>query len=315
MTGFDIEKRGPVRIVRIDGGPLSVFGRDMALQLYDLVNTLDADPSIDAVVFTGAHPDRFIGGADVGWLQAEGAASPSLGRRGASTVIRIARAAARVRILEPLWRRTPLWGPIQLGRVHKTFLRMNRSGITFVAAINGSTLGLGAELAWACDVRVMADGDFFIGHPEVLLGAMPGGGGTQRLAHLIGPHKALLAMLEGRPFSPAEALANGAVDYVVPHEEVVEKAAELAARFGARAKGSVGTIKRAVYFGGSEPLARGLDVEGAEFFTRIPTDESQGIMRSYLETMEASREIPFYTPGAYERGLDAGDMSRGSGTR
>jgi enoyl-CoA hydratase/carnithine racemase len=55
---------------------------------------------------------------------------------------------------------------------------MNGNGVIFVAALNGSALGLGAEFAWACDLRVMADGDFFIGHPEVLLGINPGGGGT-----------------------------------------------------------------------------------------------------------------------------------------
>ena len=81
-------------------------------------------------------------------------------------------------------------GVVELERMHKTFLKMNRSGVVFVAALNGSTLGLGAEFAWANDLRVMADGDFFIGQPEVLLGIMPGGGGTQRLARLVGPAKA-----------------------------------------------------------------------------------------------------------------------------
>lgn len=310
MTGFTIEHRGTIRIVSIDGGPMQVFGRDLALQLYDLVNELDADSGVSAVVFTGAHPDRFVGGADVRWLQEEGAASPKLTRRTAALVISAARLVDRSRRLEPLWRRTPLWGAIQLGRVHKTFLRMNRSGITFVAALNGSALGLGAELAWACDVRVMADGDVFIGHPEVLLGMMPGGGGTQRLSRLIGPHKALLAVLEGGAFSPAEALANGAVDVVVPRDEVVAKAVELATRFGSRAKGSVATVKRAVYFGSTESLTQGLDAEGAEFFTRIPAPEAQRTMRDYLEQLDADGDLPFYTPGSYARGIASGAMSR-----
>src|SRR5258706_10261531 len=82
-------------------------------------------------------------------------------------------------------------------------------------------VGLGAEFAWACDLRVMADGDFFIGQPEVLLGIMPGGGGSQRLTRLIGTHKSLVAILEGKPFTPAQALANGAVDEVVAPDDVV----------------------------------------------------------------------------------------------
>src|SRR6266446_3688816 len=72
----------------------------------------------------------------------------------------------RALVLEPVVSRTPLWPAVQLDRLHATFLRMNRSGTVFVAALNGSALGLGAEFAWACDLRVMADGDFFIGQPS-----------------------------------------------------------------------------------------------------------------------------------------------------
>ncbi len=92
-------------------------------------------------------------------------------------MIRVARGAERTHFPETVARKTPLWGVIQLDRMHQTFLRMNRSGVIFVAALNGWALGLGAEFAWACDLRVMADGDFFIGQPEVLFGIMPGGGG------------------------------------------------------------------------------------------------------------------------------------------
>ena len=149
---------------------------------------------------------------------------------------------------------------------------MNASGVIFVAALNGSALGLGAEFAWACDLRVMADGDFFIGQPEVLLGIMPGGGGSQRLTRLIGTHKSLVAILEGKPFTPAQALANGAVDDVVAPDEVVTRAAELAEYFGKRTKGSVEAIKRSVYFGGSMSLSEGLHVERTEF---LQTDQSE----------------------------------------
>ena len=314
MTNLEIEDRGAVLIVRINGGPQQLFGREMAQRLYELVNRVDDDPNVHAVVFTGAHPDRFIGGADVQWLQEEGDASPSLGRRAASAVISAARAADQAPALEPVLRKTPLWGAIQLGRVHKTFLRMNRSGVTFIAALNGSALGLGAEFAWACDLRIMADGDFFVGQPEVLLGVLPGGGGTQRLTRLIGPHKALVAILEGKAFTPAEALANGAVDYVVPQDQVVAKATELAARFGSRVRGSVAAIKRSVYFGGSMSLTEGLDVESAEFFTRIPSEDAQNIMRNYLETTNATGEIPFYDPDAYAQAVASGSMPGRSST-
>src|SRR5213592_644708 len=267
---LEIEDRGAVLIVRVDGGPHGLFGLDIAKQLEELVDRVDRDPSVHAVIFTVAHPERFVSHADVRWLQEGGAAVPSLGRRRASAVVRAARSADRARVLEPMVRRTPLQGAVELDRLHATFLRMNGSGVIFVAALNGSALGLGAEFAWACDLRVMADADYFIGQPEVLLGIMPGGGGSQRLPRLIGTHKALVAILEGKPFTPAQALANGAVDDVVAPDEVVSRAAELAEYFGRRTKGSVEAIKRSVYFGGSMSLAEGLHVERTEFF---PTDQ------------------------------------------
>ena len=183
---------------------------------------------------------------------------------------------------------------------------MNRSGVIFVAALNGSALGLGAEFAWACDLRVMADGDFFIGQPEVLLGIMPGGGGTQRLTRLIGTHKSLVAILEGKPFTPAEALANGAVDDVVPQDEVVSRAAELAAHFGSRSKDSVAAIKRSVYFGGSMSLTDGLHVERTEFLTRVLAKDGQQLMLDYMEATDATGELPLYNPDTYARALESG---------
>lgn len=82
-------------------------------------------------------------------------------------------------------------------------------------------------------------GDFFIGQPEVLFGIMPRRGGTQRLTRLVGTHTSLVAILEGKPFTPAEALAIGAVDEVVPQDQVVSRAIELGEYFGSRSKEAV----------------------------------------------------------------------------
>jgi enoyl-CoA hydratase len=305
---LEIEDRRAVLIVRVDGGPHQLFGRDIANQLDALVDRADRDPNIRAIVLTGAHPDRFVSHADVRWLQVEGAAAPPVGRRGASAIVTTAKNVDRGRVLQPVVSRTPLWPAVQLHRMHETFLKMNRSGTIFVAALNGSALGLGAEFAWACDLRVMADGEFFIGQPEVLLGIMPGGGGTQRLTRLIGTHKSLVAILEGKPFTPAEALANGAVDDVVPQADVVTRAAELAAHFGSRSKGSVASIKRAVYFGGSMSLTDGLHTESTEFFTRVLSKEGQELMLDYMETTDATGELPLYEPDIYKQALESGSV-------
>src|SRR5256712_14058956 len=204
---FEIEDRGAVLIVRGDGGPHALVAPEIANQLEALVDRVDHDPSVHAVVITGAHPKRFISHADVRWLQEGGAATPSVGQRGASAIARASEIADRARVLDPVVSRTPLQGAVQLDRLHATFLRMNGSGVIFIAALNGSALGLGAEFAWARDLRVMAVGAFLIGPPEALLGITPGGGGAQRPTRLIGTHRSLAAILDGHARMAAEALA------------------------------------------------------------------------------------------------------------
>ena len=303
---LEIEDRGATLVVRVDGGPHSLFGLDIANELDELVHRVDRDPSVHAVVFTGKRPGRFVSHADVRWLQAEGAAVPDLSRRSASAALRLARGLDRAHVPDVILRRTPLRGTAQLDRLHATFLRMNASGVIFVAALNGSALGLGAEFAWACDLRVMADGAYFIGQPEVLLGIMPGGGGSQRLTRLIGTHESLIAILEGKPFNPAQALANGAVDEVVAPEDVVSRAVELAEYFGKRTKGSVEAIKRAVYFGGSMSLSEGLHVERTEFLGTDQSEAGQELMLQYLSDTESTGELPLYRPDTYAEALEAG---------
>ena len=88
-------------------------------------------------------------------------------------------------------------------------LRFNRAGAVFVAAINGSAMGGGCELALACDIRLMAAGPYLIGQPEILFGFPPGGGGTQRLARMLGSARALRLCLEGRRSSRTTRTSSG----------------------------------------------------------------------------------------------------------
>lgn len=310
---IEIDDRGSVLVAQVDGGPHGLFGADLAEKLDQLVDRVDDDPNVHAVVFTGTHPGRFVSHAEVRWLQEGGAKVPSVGARATSAMLRTASGVDRTGILAPLAKKTPLGGVVELERIHKTFLKMNRSGVVFVAALNGSTLGLGAEFAWANDLRVMADGDYFIGQPEVLLGIMPGGGGTQRLTRLIGTHRSLVAILDGKPFTPAEALAIGAVDDVVAPERVIDRAVELALHFGARTKGSVAAIKRAVYFGGSMPLPDGLHLERAEFLATALSEAGQELMLRYMDATERSGELPLYDPDLYRQALEEGSVPRCGG--
>jgi len=303
---LNVETRGSVLIVRLDGGPLGLMGLNMANALSALLDKAESRGDVKAVVLTGTHPGRFIGHADVRWLQEGGKSIPSVGRSLASAIARTSAAVRRVRPLAAAASVTPLEGGMQLDKLHDTFLQMNRSGIIFVAALNGSALGLGSELAQACDVRLMADGDFFIGQPEVLLGINPGGGGTQRLTRLVGAHRALMMMLEGRPVSPSKALEIGLVDEVVPPDALITRAVELAQYISSRPKGAIAAIKRAVYLGGSMSLEEGLHVERTEFIKVSPSETAQSLMVEYLERTDREGDLPLYDPAIYQEALASG---------
>lgn len=305
-----VERReGGVLVARIATHELGLIVRDEAGELVRLIRDADADPGVHAVVFTGSHAQRFVAHADLAWLQEDGSVIPPVGRQVAGVVSRIARLLGRFAPLRALARRTPMTGAVQLDEVHAALTRMTTSSTIFVAALNGSVLGLGAELSWACDLRLMADGDHVIGHPEILLGFPPGAGGTQRLPRLIGRHRALVAILEGRPFSPAEALEVGAVDEVVPADRLLDRAIERARFLASRPASAIAGVKRAVNVGGSLSMAAGIQVERAEFLAALPRREAQEIMKHYLRATAEHGELPLYRPGGYAAALERGDAA------
>lgn len=273
------EQDGATLIVTIDGGPHQVFGEAVARALERLIDEMDAAANVRAVIFRSAHPARFISHADVPWLQQGGV-----------------RALERIKAGD----KAPPADPDAFGldRLHGLTLRMNSANAVFVAALEGPALGLGAEFSWACDLRVIAD-DAFIGQPEIVLGIMPGGGGTQRLARLIGPHAALEAILQGRPLAPQEALSLGAVDAVCARGDVLAKAVELAQGLATRHKPSIGAIKRAVYLGSSLPLPEGLKLETNEFLRLDMSPEGQARMIAYEEETRELGDLPLYIEGRY----------------
>jgi enoyl-CoA hydratase/carnithine racemase len=303
------ELDGGVIVARFDGDDLGLFGRDDAPELFDLVERADRDRDVRAVVFTGSHPHRFISHADLRWLQEDGSVIPPVGRGITSIVARIAHQFGRTKLTRWVASKTPLMGAVQLDHMHETLLRMTTSSTIFVAALNGSALGMGAELSWACDLRLMAEGEYFIGHLEVLLGFPPGAGGTQRLPRLIGSHRALVAILEGRPFSADEALAVGAIDEIVPADRLITRAVERAQYLAARPTEAIAAIKRAVNVGGSLSMAEGLHLERAVFLASLPQRQAQEIMLRYLRDTAEAGELPLYQPGGYDAALAHGNTA------
>jgi enoyl-CoA hydratase len=152
-----------------------------------------------------------------------------------------------------------------------------------IAAITGVALGGGCELALACDWRICAD-NARLGQPEILLGIIPGGGGTQRLPRLVGVARAKEIILTGRQVRADEALRIGLVDEVVPAAEVHERAAAKAAELAAGAVVAQGMAKAAIDEGTETTLAWGLDREQALFERVFTTEDSQIGVRSFLES-------------------------------
>ena len=305
MGAIRLEERGRVLVGTLANPPHALMDRGTVDDLERLVARAEADEGVGAVVLTG-QSERFLAHYDVGELLAGAQGSPVIGRRAASATLRAVGALRRVPPAERALARTPVAGAVELERFHDIMLGMNRCGAVFIAALNGSAMGGGAELALACDVRLMASGDHRIGQPEILFGFPPGGGATQRLARLLGSARALRLVLDGGPLTPEEAAELGLVDEVVAPDRLMERALELAGRLGGRAKLAIGACKRAVYEGGSLPLAAGLRLERAEFAATVATPEAIDAMAAYVEAFERTGELPAYDREQLERALERG---------
>ncbi|CAG4929224.1 MULTISPECIES: enoyl-CoA hydratase/isomerase family protein [Acidithrix] len=152
-----------------------------------------------------------------------------------------------------------------------------------IAAISGFALGGGCELALACDFRV-ASPEAKMGQPEILLGIIPGGGGTQRLPRLIGSSRAKDLIFSGRQVNAQEALSIGLIDRIAPSREtLLETAMEWAQSLAQGASASIGLAKRAIDLGLSDSLHHGLSLELRLFAESFTTKDSEIGVSSFLE--------------------------------
>jgi enoyl-CoA hydratase/carnithine racemase len=152
-----------------------------------------------------------------------------------------------------------------------------------VAAVTGYALGGGLELALCADFRVLGE-SAKVGQPEILLGIIPGAGGTQRLPRLIGPSKAKDLIFSGRHVAASEALAIGLADKVVPDAEVYSAARSLVAQYVGGPSLALRAAKQAVDGGLEVDLATGLEIERLRFVALFATEDQKTGMRSFLES-------------------------------
>jgi len=225
---------------------LNALSFDLLDELAAALEVLDADPSCRAIVITGAGERAFAAGADIRELAPQTSASLTSGGRFGS------------------------WD------------RLAAVGLPLIAAVRGFALGGGCELAMACDMIVAAE-DAAFGQPEILLGVMPGAGGTQRLTRAIGKAKAMELILTGRTMSAREADAHGLVTRVVPAEATVDVALELADRIASMPPLAVRAAKAAMLDAGERSLGEGLARERDGFFRLFDTQDQAEGMAAFIQ--------------------------------
>lgn len=237
-------RRDGVAVVRLDRPKANALSMAMLAQLYDAAQTLIDDPPGAVVVWGGGR--IFAAGADVSEFGGpeEAQAISRAFRRALDAVAAIPRAV--------------------------------------IAAVNGYALGGGCELACACDLRVVAD-TARMGQPEVVLGVIPGAGGTQRLTRLVGPARAKELVMTGRSVDAEEALRIGLADRVVPAEQVFLQAVDMATSLAAGAVVAQGMAKKAIDAGVDRPLASALDLEAELFAQVFETEDARTGVRSFLD--------------------------------
>ncbi len=257
-----VERRhDAVAVIRLENGKVNALSQELLRQLESAALVLQDDPP-GAVVVTGG--DRiFAAGAEISEFRSTEDPSQT-----------ITRAEAEL-----------------LGQ---HFLRALNAVADIpratIAAISGFALGGGCELALACDFRIASE-KAKLGQPEILLGIIPGGGGTQRLARLVGPARAKDLIFSGRQVRADEALAIGLVDEVVPHDEVLDRALDKASALAAGAVVAQGLAKRAIDRGLDITLNGGLDLEQQLFAEVFTTDDANIGVQSFLESGPGNAEF------------------------
>lgn len=297
LETISLQQEGRVLTARCSDPPLSfvttAFIRDLDL----LTRAVDRDRSVGAVILTGAE-GRFLTHADPrelgGMIELP---HPSLsmrvlepGLRALGAMLRLPGLAVAVERHGGAVGKGLVWGY----RWKRTILRMNRSGTVYLAAIDGPAMGGGHEIALACDLRYAADAEHIrLGQFEILVGLIPGGGGTQRLPGIAGTARALEHMLEGAPLTAAQALELGLVHRLVAEDELLAETQATAARLATRSPTAVAAIKRCAYFGTKRSLPRGLDMELAGFLSAGMSRTMPGTLRAFFDDLERHGETPF----------------------
>ncbi len=243
-----VEVRGHTALVTIDNPAANTWDTESLPALRDLVNKLNQEDAIFALVLTGAGDKFFSAGADLK-LFADG--DPGTARTMAEN----------------------------FGEAFETLADFR--GVS-IAAVNGFAMGGGLEVAMACDIRI-AEEQAQMALPEAKVGLLPCAGGTQRLARLVGEGWAKRIILCGERIDAATALRIGLVEEVVPRGEALEKALALAEQVGGQSPGAVASCKTLIHSGRDIEIGSGLALERELFVDLFSTEDQREGVNAFLE--------------------------------
>ena len=247
-----------VMLARYSAPPMSYFCAEGATELGELIEQWRA-PEVRAVILAGGIDGKFITHYSV-----EELLSYAEDRDGMCAI-----------------------GTALTSGYHAMLLALRDLPKPVIAALNGDAMGGGFELSLACDLRIGEAGDYRYGLPEVKLGILPGGSGTQRLSRLIGAGKAVEFILRGKVVPPEEALSIDLVHEVV--DDAVARALELASEMVRCPPLALAKAKHAVWHGSDAPLAAGLHIESSDFLETMLSADAVDAMRAYVAVPFAKR--------------------------
>jgi enoyl-CoA hydratase/carnithine racemase len=262
---LEIEDQGQIIICYLSNPPTHTLTAQGLLEIHDFLDSLVSNKELRILAFTGAGEDVFIRHYEVGELA--DTAEKNIGRQEET--------------------KKPDNNPNkELHGFHKMLLKIRDLDAIVVAGINGNTAGGGCEFSLGCDLRVMSSGDYFIGLPETSVGILPGGGGTQRLARLIGSSRALDLILHGKLISNVKALEFGIINEILPKESFLKSLKEYCRILANRAPIALREVKRAIHRGMDLPLEEALLLEQEAFNKTMNSKDAAKAMRTLLNSKE-----------------------------
>ena len=263
-----VEDHGHVVVCILTNPPTHTFTSKSLMEVHDFLDQMEKKKDLRVLAFTGEGEDVFIKHYEVGELAD----------------------SAEKNISEAKEVSAGYSPPKELHHFHKMLLRLRDIEAIVIAGINGNTAGGGCEFSLGCDLRIMSEGPYAIGLPETSVGILPGGGGTQRLARLIGSSRALDLILHARLLSPQEAFEFGLINKLVPHERFREELMAYCLDLASRAPIALRQVKKIIHKGLDKTLEEGLLMEQEAFHGTMRSNDAAKAMRSMLDTERDIKE-------------------------